>query len=107
MCWLPAPHLNKVELVVCRKRARSAQLAAIAGLAVVVISWSASADIMAPFKSELNNEILATLSGMGVLVVLVERATEVVINAVRGNESAMKAQLAMLQEQPGVLSQTY
>jgi hypothetical protein len=88
-------------------KSRSAQLAAIAGLAVVVVSWSASAEITAPFKSELNNTILATLSGMGVLVVLVERATEVVINAVRGNESAMKSQLAILQEEPGVLSQPY
>jgi hypothetical protein len=76
-----------------------AQLAAVAGIAALVISWSSSADFTAPFQQKLGNSIPGTLSGMGILVVLVERSTEVVVNALRSEDIVMKSRLARLELQ--------
>jgi hypothetical protein len=88
-------------------KAQICQLAAVAGVATVVVSWSSSADITAPFQRDLGNLIPSTLAGMGVLVVLVERATEVVVNAVRTEDVVLSSQLTRLGQQPGVSSQEY
>ena len=75
-------------------KAQMGQLAAVAGIAALVISWSSSADTTAPFQPNLGNSIPSTLSGMGVLVLLVERSTEVVVNAFRSEEIVIKSQLS-------------
>jgi hypothetical protein len=88
-------------------KAQMGQLAALAGITTLVFSWSSSADITAPFLPNLGNSIPSTLSGMGVLVVLVERSTEVVVNAIRSEEIVMKSQLARIELKLGNASQEY
>lgn len=88
-------------------KAQMGQLAAVAGIATLVISWSSSADIAAPFQPNLGNSIPSTLSGMGVLVILVERTTEVVVNAVRSEEIVIKSKLSRFEQQLGNSSQEY
>ena len=76
-----------------------AQLVAVGGISVVAICWSASPDIAAPFKAELGSSVPSIIAGMGVLVVLVERATEVVVNAVRMEETIMTTKLSRMEQQ--------
>jgi hypothetical protein len=75
------------------------QAAALAGLCVVTISWSKAPEIRAPFIADLVNMIPGMLAGLGVMVVIVERATEVVVNATRSEDKVIQARLdAAIQE---------
>jgi hypothetical protein len=88
-------------------KAQMGQIVAVAGIGVLVISWSASPEITAPFKPNLGTTIPSTISGVGVLVVLVERTTEVVVNALRSDEIVMNLQLVQLEKQSGTSSPEY
>lgn len=75
------------------------QAAALAGLCVVAISWSQAPQIRAPFIADLVNTIPGMLAGLGVMVVIVERATEVVVNATRSEDKVIQTRLdAAIQE---------
>lgn len=75
------------------------QAAALAGLCVVTISWSQAPGIRAPFIADLVNTIPGMLAGLGVMVVIIERATEVVVNATRSEDKVIQARLdAAIQE---------
>jgi hypothetical protein len=88
-------------------KGQMAQLAAVAGIAALVFSWSSRADIAAPFQQNLGNSIVGTISGMGVLVILVERTTEVVVNTLRSEEVVMKSRLDRLELQQEPVGQEY
>lgn len=69
------------------------QSAALLGLGVVAISWSQAPEIRAPFIADLVSTIPGMLAGLGVMVVIVERATEVVVNATRSEDRLIQARL--------------
>jgi hypothetical protein len=75
------------------------QAAALAGLCVATISWSQAPEIRAPLIADLVNTIPGMLAGLGVMVVIIERATEVVVNATRSEDKVIQARLdAAIQE---------
>jgi hypothetical protein len=69
------------------------QAASLAGLCLVAISWSQAPEIRAPFIADLVNTIPGMLAGLGVTVVIVERATEVVVNATRSEDKVIQARI--------------
>lgn len=69
------------------------QAAALAGLCVAIISWSKAPEIRAPFIADLVNTIPGMLAGLSVMVVIVERATEVVVNATRSEDKVIQTRL--------------
>ncbi len=79
------------------KKTNLLKISAIAGIVTLAWSWSAAADISAPFREDVGEKVLGTLTGLGVLVVLVERSTEVAINAVRTETPSLESRKTLLE----------
>jgi hypothetical protein len=80
------------------RKASLLKISAIAGIMTLAWCWSAAASISAPFRADAGSVVLGSLPGLGVLVVLVERSTEVAINAVRTEASSLESRKTLLEK---------
>lgn len=72
------------------------ETATLIGLVTIIWSWSKATSFSSPFVSDPMKTVSSTIAGLGVLVIFIERTTEVVINAVRTEGKTLADRLASL-----------